>query len=110
MRKTGIFILMAIAAIALAGCGAPATNTNTASTNTNAAKPAAAAPTADALLALEKAAHEAYSKADTKHFETLLSDKAVMSMGKDRMGKAGIIQMVSGAKCEGVEVKLSEGQ
>jgi ketosteroid isomerase-like protein len=110
MRKTGIFFLMAFCAIAFAGC-TPATNTATTNTNTNTAKPAAAAPpTTEALLDMEKKAQEAYSKADTKYFETLLSDKTVMSMGKERMGKAATIEMIGKAKCEGFEVKLSEPQ
>jgi hypothetical protein len=108
--KTLTMVFCAAGAFMLGACTPPATNTANTNTNANAAKPTAAAPTADALLALEKAAQEAYSKADTKHFETLLSDKAVMAMGKDRMGKAGIVQMIGGAKCEGVEVKLSDGQ
>ncbi len=108
--KTLTMVFCAAGALMLGACTPPATNTANTNTNANTAKPTAAAPTADALLALEKAAQEAYSKADTKHFETLLSDKAVMSMGKDRMGKAGIVQMIGGAKCEGVEVKVSDGQ
>lgn len=107
MRKTGLFIVAAIAAFMMA-CAAPAENKPANAPANTATK--AAAPTVDSLLDMEKKAHEAYSKGDTKYFETLLSDKAVMTMGKERMGKAGIIQMIGGAKCEGVEVKLSDGQ
>lgn len=107
MRKTGLLIIAAMAAFMMA-CGGMAENKPANAPANTTTK--AAAPTVDALLDMEKKAHEAYSKADGKHFETLLSDKAVMSMGKDRMGKAAIVSMISGAKCEGVEVKLSDGQ
>ncbi|MFM9903296.1 MAG: nuclear transport factor 2 family protein [Pyrinomonadaceae bacterium] len=106
-------ILLISAATLFAACGAPATNTpaNNANTNTNTAKPTAAAPTADSLLAMEKAASEAYAKGDGAYFEGMLSDKAVMSMGKDRMGKADIVSMIKTAKCEMKDgVKLSEPQ
>ena len=110
MKKINLFILAAVAAVFLAACGAPPANNSNTNTNANVAKPTAAAPTAAALLALDKQANEAYTKADGKWFEANLSDKAVMSMGKDRMSKAGIVDMISKAKCEGVTVKLSEPQ
>lgn len=111
-RILSTLALLAIAAL-VAACPAPATNgpANTvANTNTNTAKPASAAPTAEALFDMEKKANEAYSKADSKHFDAMLSDKAVMAMGPDRMGKATVVQMIGTIKCEGVEVKLSEPQ
>jgi len=102
--------MLATAAVWMSGCGAPANNAP-ANTNTNAnSKPVAAAPTADALLDMEKKANEAYIKADGAYFETILSDKAVMVMGKDRMDKAGIVSMIKTAKCENAEIKLSEPQ
>ncbi len=114
MKLLAKLVLMTTAAISLAACGAPATNAPAsnanATTNANTAKPTAAAPTADALLALDKQANDAYIKADTKFFDGFLSDKSVMSQGKNVMGKAGILEMIGKAKCEGVEVKLSEPQ
>ncbi len=108
MKKSLLFVILAISAL-LAACGAPAEN-KPANTNTNTAKPVAAAPTTDALMALEKQANEAYAKGDSKFFEGFLSDKAVMGYGKDVMSKAGVLKMISGAKCEGYEIKLSDGQ
>jgi len=111
MTKT-LLATAALATAALFSACAPAPTNTTANTttNTNTARPAAAAPTADVLLDMEKKAHEAYMRADGAYFEGILSDKAVMSMGKDRMGKAAIISMTKTAKCEGVAVNLSEPQ
>ena len=99
--------LLAIATfIAACGGGAatntPASNANSnANTNTNAntAKPVAAAPTSDALLALEKQANEAYIKGDSKFFDGFLSDKFAMVGGGGRMDKAAAVKMIGGVKC-----------
>lgn len=101
--------ILAFAAVWMAACGAPATNTNT-NTNTNTAKPAAAAPTKEALLALDKQANEAYGKSDSKFFETFLSDKFVMSDGGKRMDKAAVVKMIAGIKCEVKSIDLTEPQ
>ncbi len=78
---------------------APAKNA-TANSNANAAKPVAAAPTADALLALDKKANEAYIKGDGRFFEGFLSDKVVMRDGGARLSKTDAVKMISGVKCE----------
>ncbi len=111
MRRLLVIAMLALAAVWMSGCGAPANNAP-ANTNTNAnSKPVAAAPTADAFMDLEKKANEAYIKADGAYFETMLSDKAVMVMGKGGpVGKAAIVSMIKTAKCDGVEIKLSEPQ
>ena len=110
MKKITIFIMTAVAAAMFIACGAPADNKPANTANANAAKPMASAPTADVLLDLDKKATEAYVKGDSAYFEGMLSDKSVMSMGKDRMGKAAIVSMIKTVKCEGAEVKLSEPQ
>lgn len=114
MKRLVKILLFVSGAISLAACGgasnnAPVANSN-ANSNANTAKPVAAAPTADTFLDMEKKANEAYSKGDGAYFDGMLSDKAVMSMNKDRMGKADIVSMIKTAKCEGVETKLSEPQ
>jgi ketosteroid isomerase-like protein len=91
--------ILAFAAVLMAACGAPATNTNTI-TNTNATKPTAAAPTTDALLALDRQANEAYIKGDSKFFEGMLSDKFVMYEGGQRIDKPAVIEMIAGNKCD----------
>lgn len=108
MRKTGLLIIAAVAAFMVA-CGGAAEN-KPANTTANTATKTSAAPTADALLALDKAATEAYTKGDGAAFESILSDKTVMSMGKDRMGKAAVINMIKTVKCENAAVNLSEPQ
>jgi len=77
MKTIVVTVFLGLAALMLAACGTPATNT-TANTNANTTKPTAAAPTADALLALDKQANQAYFKSDSKFFEGMLSDKLVM--------------------------------
>jgi hypothetical protein len=67
--------------------------------DTNASKPANA-PTIDTLLALDKQANEAYIKADSKFFESLLSDTFVMREGGQRMDKAAVVKMIAGNKCD----------
>jgi len=98
MKGITLFILMAAASVFFAACGAPATNN--ANSNANTTRPTAAAPTADALLALDKQANEAYIKGDSKFFEGFLSDKFVMLEGGARLSKADAVKMIGGVKCE----------
>ncbi len=63
-------------------------------------KPAAASPSIDTFLALQKQAKEAYIKSDGKFFETLLSDKFVRQEGGVRLSKADVVKNISGNKCE----------
>lgn len=114
MKRIFSLIALITVSVFIAACGGPANNTivnTTVNTNANTTKPNTTAPTADAFLDLEKKASEAYAKGDGTYFETFLSDKFVMSMGKDRMGKAAIVAMIKTAKCELKDgVKLSEQQ
>jgi ABC-type glycerol-3-phosphate transport system substrate-binding protein len=81
MKKFTLSVLLAAASTVFTACGAPTTNTGASNANTNATKPVAAAPTADALMALDKQANEAYVKGDSKFFEGMLSDKFVILTG-----------------------------
>ena len=113
MKKTLRFILLAAASTFFAACGAPAANTggNNANTNanTNTSKPVAAAPTADALMALDKQANEAYVKGDSKFFEGMLSDKfVILTGGGQRMDKAATVKMIAGVKCDIKSMDLTE--
>ncbi len=116
MRRLGYIVLFALAAISFAACGAPAGNTGTnananSNSNANSVKPAAAAaPTADALLALDKQATDAYTKGDGKFFEGFLNDKFVMYPGGQRVGKADAVGMISKVKCDVKDSKLDEPQ
>lgn len=107
MKPIAVTVCLGLAALMLAACGAPATNTNT---NANTANPAVVAPTADALLALDKQANEAYIKGDSKFFEGMLSDKFVMHEGGQRMDKAAVTKMIAGNKCDVRGWKLEEPQ
>ena len=109
MKKTLRFILLATASTFFAACGAPAGNTGANNANTNTAKPVAAAPTADALMALDKQANEAYVKGDSKFFEEMLSDKFVILAGDgQRMDKAATVKMIAGVKCDIKSMDLTE--
>src|SRR2546427_4660281 len=113
MKKTLRFILLAAAATFFAACGAPAANTgaNTANTNanTNTGKPVAAAPTAEALMALDKQANEAYVKGNSKFFEGMLSDKfVILTDDGQRMDKAATVKMIAGVKCDIKSMDLTE--
>jgi len=113
MKKTLQFILLAAASTLVAACGAPATNTggNNASTNanTNTTKPVAAAPTADALMALDKQANEAYVKGDSKFFEGMLSDKfVIVTDDGQRMDKGATVKMIASVKCDIKSMDLTE--
>src|SRR5258705_9027463 len=110
MKKTLRFILLAAASTFFAACGAPAANTGANNANTNTTKPIAAAPTADALLALDKQANEAYIKSDSKFFERMLSDKFVMHEAGQQMDKVAVIKMIAGNKCDVKDWKLGDPQ
>src|SRR6202165_5448151 len=109
MKKTLRFILLAAASTLVAACGAPAANTGANNANTNATNPAAAAPTADALMALDKQANEAYVKGDSEFFEGMLSDKfVILTGGGQRIDKAAPVKMIAGVKCDIKSMDLTE--
>jgi ketosteroid isomerase-like protein len=103
MRTIKCIMLTAASAALLTACGGPAANqplNSAGNSNANAAKPMAAAPTKETLLAMDKAANEAYTKGDSSYFETNLSDKFVMYTGGQRHTKADAIKMIGTVKCE----------
>lgn len=108
MKKVCTFLLMTAIAVSFAACGGAAENkpANVANTNTKPAAPAA--PTADALLALDKAAQEAWSKNDPKWFEDNLSDKFSMMENGKRMDKAGTVEMIKSGKCDVKSMNFTE--
>jgi ketosteroid isomerase-like protein len=109
MKKTLRFILLAAASTFFAACGAPAANTGANNANTNTTKPVAAAPTADALMAREKQANEAYVKGDSKFFEGMLSDKfVILTGGGQRMDKAATVKRIARVQCDIKSMDLTE--
>ena len=109
MKTAVISVFLGLSALMLAGCGTPAKNASLNSTVDN-SKTTAAAPTGDALLALDKQANEAYIKSDSKFFERTLSDKFVMREGGQQMDKAAVIRMIAGNKCDVKDWKLEDPQ
>lgn len=113
MTKILCATFLAASAMLFAACEPPkpaANNANAVNTNANAAKPAAAAPTKESLLEMDKKANEAYLKGDSKFFEGMLADKFVMyDMGK-REDKASSIKMIAGVKCDVKTWSLDEPQ
>jgi hypothetical protein len=106
-----ILLLIGCAAVfVIAGCAPPAnTNAvNTSNTNTNMTKPAAAAPTVDYLMSMDKAASEAFAKGDTKWFQDNLSSKFVMYERGQRVGKDGVIKMIGSTKCDFKSMNYTE--
>lgn len=109
MKTVTLFILTVALAALFAACAAPANNTNT-NSNANAVKPTAAAPTKDALFAMDKQANEAWIKGDAKFFEGMLSDKFVSVEMGHRMGKADMLKMIGEVKCDVKTWSLSDEQ
>ncbi len=116
MRMITKYLLPAALAAAMAACGGtaenkPVANASNGNAGNTAAKPAAAAPTADTLLALDRQANEAYFKGDSKFFEGMLSDNFVMAEHGARISKADAVKMIAGVKCDVKEGwKLDEPQ
>jgi hypothetical protein len=109
MKTAVIPVFLGLSALMLAGCGTPAKNTSL-NSNVDNSKTTAAAPTGDALLALDRQANEAYIKSDSKFFERMLSDKFVMREGGQQMDKAAVIRMIAGNKCDVEDWKLEDPQ
>jgi len=109
MKNTLRFILLAGAAMFFVACGTPAAKTGAVNANTNTTKPVAAAPTVEALMALDKQANEAYVKGDSKVFEGILSDKfVILTDDGRRMDKAASVKMIAGVKCDIKSMELTE--
>jgi len=109
MKTAVIPVFLGLSALMLAGCGTPAKNTSL-NSHVDTSKTTAAAPTGDALLALDKQANEAYIKSDSKFFERMLSDKFVMREGGQQMDKAAVIRMIAGNQCDVKDWKLEDPQ
>lgn len=92
MTKIGSSVLAAAAALVVTACaGTPP-----------------AAPTADALLALEKSANEAWKSKDAAFWTTFLSDQFVGYGMSGRLDKASAAKEFTGADCEIRSYALSD--
>ncbi|MFL6373864.1 MAG: nuclear transport factor 2 family protein, partial [Pyrinomonadaceae bacterium] len=113
MKKIGWVLLLTLCGYLLTGCNPSGTPASNAPANANAnaaAKPAAAAPTTDALVALDDQATHAFFKGDGKFFQDFLSDKFVWYFQGTWSGKAGVVDMISKIKCDGKGFAMSEPQ
>lgn len=116
MRKIMFFVMAAISAAIFIGCGTsadnkPAANTaNAANSNANTSKPAAAAPTKEALMDIEKKVWEAWKAKDTKFFDEVLTDNTIGPDEKGRMDKAGILKLIADPSCDVRSFSFSEDQ
>jgi ketosteroid isomerase-like protein len=109
MKNIALFILLAAASTFVAACGAPPANTGPNNANTNTNQPVAAAPTLDALMALDRQANEAYAKGNSKFFDEMLSDKfVILTGGGQQMDKATTVKMIAGVKCDIKSMDLTE--
>lgn len=115
MNRIKILLLATVAAFAIAACQ-PASNTANnsaganANSNANAAKPAAAAPTKDALMALEKSAYEAWKSKDAKFWDTFLATNFVGYGAAGKLDKASAMKEYAGADCDIKNVSHSDEQ
>lgn len=110
MKRSILFIF---AAILFAACSDAVNNTapKTNAVNSNTGKPAAAAPTKEALVALETKAFEAWKNKDGKFFEGFLADNFVGFDSKgNRVGKAEAVKEISESKCEVKSSTISDEQ
>ncbi len=104
-------MLSAAAAMFFTACE-PASNApaNISNTNANAVTTGTTAPTADALLAMDKQANEAWVKGDAKFFEDFLSDKYVGYDGGQRSSKSDLAKMIVESKCDVKSWSLDDPQ
>jgi hypothetical protein len=115
MKKIGWVLLLIGCGWLLSSCTTPSTpaanSGNTAAANANAApKPAAAAPTADALMANDKTATEAWMKGDAATLGSVVSDKFISYGDGGWHGKADMSSAIAKIKCDVKGGGLSEPQ
>lgn len=108
-------VLGTAATLCFAACGGtadnkPANTANAANSNANAAKPAAAAPTKDALMTLEKSAYEAWKTKDSKFWDPFLTANFVGYGMAGRLDRVAAIKEYSGADCDVKSYSLSDDQ
>ncbi len=114
MNRLKYLALVAMAAFAFTGCepaannaagNATATNANA---NANANTSTAAAPTAEALMTLERSAYEAWKNKDINFWDGFLTSNVVVLDPTGKMDKAAIIKQFSGSDCEVKSEEFSE--
>jgi hypothetical protein len=115
MKRIILFALAAYAAFAVSAC-TPAANTSNnaavsnAKANANTAKPAATAPTKEALIALDKSAYEAWKTKDAKFWDPFLAANFVGYGASGKLDRAAAIKEYSGGDCDVKSFALSDEQ
>ena len=116
--KIRYLVLTAMAAVLFTGCE-PAANTNTAgNANSNAANAnanananrAAAAPTKDELMALERNAHEAFRTKNAGFWDGFLSSNFTAYSSEGRMDKAAALKELANPNCDIKSITLTDDQ
>ncbi len=110
MTNIKYFVLTLAAASLFAACPAPDSSTpsNTENANATAAEPAAAPPTKEALMTLEKSAYEAWKTKDAKFWDTFLADSFVGYGQGGKLDKASATKEYTGAECDIKSYALSD--
>lgn len=104
IRYSAVIALAALV-VALGGGNATGKSENAAAP---VAKGAAAAPTEQALVMLEKSAYEAWKTRDAKFWDTFLSDRFVGYGSSGRLDKASATREYTGAECTVSSYALSD--
>ena len=107
MTKFQYFALAATAAFVFTVGVSPAANAQSNAAN-KAAKPSAAVPTKEALMALEKSSFEAWKNKDAKFWTTFLSDMFVGYGSEGKLNKASATKEYTGADCDIKSYALSD--
>lgn len=109
MAKSKHFALTVAAALVISACDGttPADHSNAANTGE---RKFPAAPTMDALVALEKSAYEAWKTKDAKFWDAFLSDQFVGYGSTGRLDKVLATREYTGADCEIKSYALSDEQ
>ena len=115
MNTIKLLLLTFAAAIFLAACQPPANNSapanSNANYNANANRAAtAAAPTKDALLALDRSAFEAWKNKDTKFWDTFISSRFAAVEPSGKIDKAEVLKHFADDKCEVKSYSISDDQ
>lgn len=113
MKPTRLLALAVLASASLSACAGPVEDDGMASdakpeSADVAVEPVAEAPIADVLMALDRQASEAFLNGDSRFFEGLLTDNFVTRDGGPRMGKAAMLEMIGGLRCEAKSWGLDE--
>jgi len=114
MKKISLLTFTLLASSIFTACGGTVENKPTANTmrevNGSAAKPVAAAPLKEDLVATEKKAWESWKAKDRKLFEEYLTNNVIGMGSKGRSDKAAIIKRISDPACEVKDFSLTEEQ